>query len=104
RSSSRPHPDPQPFPTRRSSDLYCPTRATFSSSFSSSRTSRYSRATRQAKGPPPKVVPCCPTEIADANSSLARNAPSGRPAAIGRSEEHTSELQSRGHLVCRLLL
>src|SRR5207253_6479859 len=33
-----------------------------------------------------------------------------RPAAAiparspGRSEEHTSELQSRGHLVCRLLL
>src|SRR5690625_1728465 len=26
------------------------------------------------------------------------------PAATGRSEEHTSELQSRGHLVCRLLL
>src|SRR5437660_7478897 len=26
------------------------------------------------------------------------------PAAIRRSEEHTSELQSRGHLVCRLLL
>src|SRR5690625_5651721 len=25
-------------------------------------------------------------------------------AAIERSEEHTSELQSRGHLVCRLLL
>src|SRR5690625_6819003 len=24
--------------------------------------------------------------------------------ASGRSEEHTSELQSRGHLVCRLLL
>src|SRR5437870_11040397 len=24
--------------------------------------------------------------------------------ADGRSEEHTSELQSRGHLVCRLLL
>src|SRR5437660_7443887 len=24
--------------------------------------------------------------------------------AQGRSEEHTSELQSRGHLVCRLLL
>src|SRR5690625_6208620 len=24
--------------------------------------------------------------------------------ATGRSEEHTSELQSRGHLVCRLLL
>src|SRR6266702_6634431 len=25
-------------------------------------------------------------------------------ATKGRSEEHTSELQSRGHLVCRLLL
>src|SRR5690625_5678525 len=25
-------------------------------------------------------------------------------AATGRSEEHTSELQSRGHIVCRLLL
>src|SRR5690625_6507391 len=27
----------------------------------------------------------------------------GQPRAL-RSEEHTSELQSRGHLVCRLLL
>src|SRR2546422_1237203 len=26
------------------------------------------------------------------------------PAAVARSEEHTSELQSRLHLVCRLLL
>src|SRR3989442_9895057 len=26
------------------------------------------------------------------------------PPAAGRSEEHTSELQSRPHLVCRLLL
>src|SRR5690625_5830752 len=26
------------------------------------------------------------------------------PWVRGRSEEHTSELQSRGHLVCRLLL
>src|SRR5439155_22607715 len=26
------------------------------------------------------------------------------PEDPGRSEEHTSELQSRGHLVCRLLL
>src|SRR3989449_2329407 len=28
----------------------------------------------------------------------------GFPAAMRRSEEHTSELQSRLHLVCRLLL
>src|SRR3989442_8982466 len=27
-----------------------------------------------------------------------------RPAMVHRSEEHTSELQSRPHLVCRLLL
>src|SRR5437870_7470084 len=26
------------------------------------------------------------------------------PGSVSRSEEHTSELQSRGHLVCRLLL
>src|SRR5690625_6803931 len=26
------------------------------------------------------------------------------PSTLFRSEEHTSELQSRGHLVCRLLL
>src|SRR5207253_9138168 len=30
--------------------------------------------------------------------------PPTRPAAGSRSEEHTSELQLRGHLVCRLLL
>src|SRR6266508_5502939 len=30
--------------------------------------------------------------------------PRPRPARERRSEEHTSELQSRGHLVCRLLL
>src|SRR5690625_2199936 len=28
----------------------------------------------------------------------------GAGGAVDRSEEHTSELQSRGHLVCRLLL
>src|SRR5690625_3173743 len=33
---------------------------------------------------------------------LSRN-PLADPGIIGRSEEHTSELQSRGHLVCRLL-
>src|SRR2546429_8064226 len=30
--------------------------------------------------------------------------PQRRPDGRGRSEEHTSELQSRLHLVCRLLL
>src|SRR5690625_7028735 len=42
--------------------------------------------------------------------ALGRAAGPPRPAGPGhgdrggRSEEHTSELQSRGHLVCRLLL
>src|SRR5437660_2833891 len=35
---------------------------------------------------------------------LARILPPSRLAVLARSEEHTSELQSRGHLVCRLLL
>src|SRR5690625_6982489 len=46
------------------------------------------------------------------DSELRRNptvkaefeASGGRPMSGLRSEEHTSELQSRGHLVCRLLL
>src|SRR5215510_16601859 len=35
---------------------------------------------------------------------LDRGLRHGRPLPSQRSEEHTSELQSRGHLVCRLLL
>src|SRR5207253_9146193 len=37
----------------------------------------------------------------DGNAARRRRAPA---ALRVRSEEHTSELQSRGHLVCRLLL
>src|SRR5687768_18114539 len=33
-----------------------------------------------------------------------RRRPDSRPRRAARSEEHTSELQSRLHLVCRLLL
>src|SRR5439155_12955414 len=40
--------------------------------------------------------------VADAGHAFQER---GVPHALhGRSEEHTSELQSRGHLVCRLLL
>src|SRR5439155_18279769 len=35
---------------------------------------------------------------------LTRQAPRAEARIRIRSEEHTSELQSRGHLVCRLLL
>src|SRR3712207_7723528 len=47
-------------------------------------------------------------EIVDAGSALGRLEAEGQippPAPAGlRSEEHTSELQSRQYLVCRLLL
>src|SRR3989442_4844004 len=46
--------------------------------------------------PPPASVPCPGAERAGARSRCL--------AHPGRSEEHTSELQSRPHLVCRLLL
>src|SRR2546429_5819060 len=35
---------------------------------------------------------------------MGRRVPRTTAAALSRSEEHTSELQSRLHLVCRLLL
>src|SRR5207253_9287989 len=41
-----------------------------------------------------------PSMTCGANSARA----GARTGSGGRSEEHTSELQSRGHLVCRLLL
>src|SRR5437660_9456842 len=37
-------------------------------------------------------------------ASMDPNCTSIGSCPLGRSEEHTSELQSRGHLVCRLLL
>src|SRR5204863_9438765 len=53
----------------------------FSRSFSSSTILRNSRATAQASGPPPKVVPCIPGETREATASVVRIAPSGSPAA-----------------------
>src|SRR5690625_6590265 len=44
--------------------------------------------------------PMCPPEESEELMELLTNA----NADVTRSEEHTSELQSRGHLVCRLLL
>src|SRR5207253_7836291 len=45
-----------------------------------------------------------PTPSALTISALPPVPASPRPCRGRRSEEHTSELQSRGHLVCRLLL
>src|SRR5439155_2964468 len=46
------------------------------------------------------VVSPSPSLEARATLDPVRGAPTGAPEAGARSEEHTSELQSRGHLVC----
>src|SRR3712207_6854509 len=43
-------------------------------------------------------------EVRGADTRPARSHAVHRPANVDRSEEHTSELQSRQYLVCRLLL
>src|SRR5256884_5011692 len=46
---------------------------------------------------------CCSSALSEASVSASKSA-AYCASGIGRSEEHTSELQSRLHLVCRLLL
>src|SRR5690625_6717175 len=41
---------------------------------------------------------------AETEEPASQEAAAAQESAEDRSEEHTSELQSRGHLVCRLLL
>src|SRR5437660_8968266 len=55
------------------------------------------RSARARGGAPPPLLDL------RLRSGLSRRA-GHRPGRRRRSEEHTSELQSRGHLVCRLLL
>src|SRR5438105_10081569 len=43
-------------------------------------------------------------DLRDKNQRPGRNPKTGQEIPISRSEEHTSELQSRVDLVCRLLL
>src|SRR5438105_6705576 len=76
------------FPTRRSSDLICGTPACSSSAQASCST------------PSARI---CRTSRAASNASRRRRR-RARSRRLSRSEEHTSELQSRVDLVCRLLL
>src|SRR5207253_10487358 len=78
------------FPTRRSSDLDLPA---LQSVVVADCGGQYRPAARNRR-------------LAEGRYRGARYRPSAsrRFRAAGRSEEHTSELQSRGHLVCRLLL
>src|SRR5207253_8893873 len=84
---SRPHRDLHSFPTRRSSDL----------------DSQLQGLELQLFSPAPVYPALDEALLAD---SLQHSLEVLGPADPfnERSEEHTSELQSRGHLVCRLLL
>src|SRR5207253_4100097 len=67
-------------------------------------------ASSSAVSPPPTTTMSSPlkngpSHVAQYDTPLPLNCCSAAmPSLRGRSEEHTSELQSRGHLVCRLLL
>src|SRR5207253_5408767 len=89
------------FPTRRSSDL-TDTRTGSMSAWTSCETAT-------AFSPSAFILPrvlCWPLfDLRSMRSPRSRGAYSAdRMRHATRSEEHTSELQSRGHLVCRLLL
>src|SRR5439155_25009326 len=87
------HPaDPHAFPTRRSYDL--------------------ALAVRRTDGGPHEIHAADMPRRADLGQARAACERTPRQGVrrgkvvhmVGRSEEHTSELQSRGQLVCRLLL
>src|SRR5205823_12285303 len=91
------------FPTRRSSDLKTPKRC------SSSITTR----PRSLKTTSPEISRCVPITISTPPSrnscktffcSDCERKRLSISRRTGRSEEHTSELQSLAYLVCRLLL
>src|SRR5438552_4681669 len=49
-------------------------------------------------------IPAHPAAVRRAVHAIERAVPANRALPDARSEEHTSELQSPDHLVCRLLL
>src|SRR2546429_5507942 len=102
-----------PAPSRRDSDysLVCPTMVCSRYSARSSHASLFFffNDTATTEIYTLSLHDALPISRGGASSVRARAAcdpPAGRarPAAPARSEEHTSELQSRLHLVCRLLL
>src|SRR5690606_39330117 len=90
-SLSAEHLELHPFPTRRSSDL---------------RVVRYPYRSGAVKaaGPPETIVGNIPTQRHWTRDLVVSADGKRLFLAVGRSEEHTSELQSRENLVCRLLL
>src|SRR5207253_6645665 len=98
-SEHRAHRDLHSFPTRRSSDL---------ASLISPRSRRWSARRSSCPSRPSPIFGYAPItvvfKVMPAPSHPAWGGARPIPRRVPRSEEHTSELQSRGHLVCRLLL
>src|SRR5207253_9707387 len=90
------HHTPLSFPTRRSSDLSGYTVA------AQARSPNVAPAFRPRCQTGPRSAPC--DNAASSREGPWRRRNAGCGSLSERSEEHTSELQSRGHLVCRLLL
>src|SRR5690625_574263 len=61
-------------------------------------------AARFGVAAPPELTVSCPDDVYIGSCTSQEEINTAFTAWIERSEEHTSELQSRGHLVCRLLL
>src|SRR5207244_10752564 len=97
-------PPPPPFPTRRSSDLSRHTRANRENWNASSR--EYQAIHRTELEGDVLWGPSMPPEkdLKVLGSSMRGKDVLEVCCGGGRSEEHTSELQSPDHLVCRLLL
>src|SRR5690606_41052345 len=93
-ASSRPLPALPSFPTRRSSDLryhHCGTLHPAAHQLPHHRGN-------------PRLEPGPAARGTDRRHGRRRRIDHGLPLGTARSEEHTSELQSRENLVCRLLL
>src|SRR5207302_10747942 len=88
------------FPTRRSSDL-CGRTAMKLSAFSPSGDMRTCEVSLSICNSLPVLIPA---SAVTADIFEPRSNPASLPLNKPRSEEHTSELQSRENLVCRLLL
>src|SRR5207253_9270087 len=96
--SPRHHPHLHSFPTRRSSDLtprIGPLNAGVGNEVTNHQGRLLHRVGQRARGSRSRHRELLERGTRDRIE---------RPIALRRSEEHTSELQSRGHLVCRLLL
>src|SRR5690625_5936236 len=92
------------FPTRRSSDLILNTTILSESWFAANK-NWPSGEIAKLRGVRPPVSVCPSTESRPVSAWIENPVKLSCPRLeTYRSEEHTSELQSRGHLVCRLLL